>query len=82
MKFGMGLTTELTQKYAKVKVDMTYVHPHIYINKYPQFSIALPMIVSRSFHSLANNTECVDYSTFSGFVVQHHAETYCNQHCY
>ncbi len=31
MKFGTGSTTELTQKYTKVKVQMTYVHPHIYV---------------------------------------------------
>ncbi len=29
MKFGMGSNTERTQKYARVKVQMTYVRPHI-----------------------------------------------------
>ncbi len=54
MKFGTGSTTELTQKYANFKVQMTYVRPHIYINKYPRFSIELPLIVSRSLRLLAN----------------------------
>ncbi len=51
MKFGTGSNTELTQKYARVKVQMTYVRRHIYINKYPRFSIELPL---RVFRSLAN----------------------------
>ena len=58
MKFGTGWTTKQTQKYMKVKVQMTYVHPHIYTNKYPQFSIELPLIVSHSLHSLANCSFC------------------------
>ncbi len=28
MKFGAGSNTELTQKYERVKVQMTYVRPH------------------------------------------------------
>ena len=30
MKFGTESNNELTQKYKKVKVQMTYVRPHIY----------------------------------------------------
>ncbi len=33
MKFGTGSSTELTQKYKRVKVQMTYEFPHIYIDK-------------------------------------------------
>ena len=39
VKFGKGSTTELTQKCLGQSTKMTYVCPHIYINKYPQFSI-------------------------------------------
>ena len=39
VKFGTGSNNELTQKYVRVKVQMTYVRPHIYVNKNPQFSI-------------------------------------------
>ncbi len=35
MKFGMGSNNKRTQKYARVKVQMTYVRIHIDINKYP-----------------------------------------------
>ena len=48
MKFRTGLTTELTQKHQGQSTKMTYVHPNIYINKYPRFLIELPLIVSCS----------------------------------
>ena len=40
----MGLNTELTLKYVRVKVKMTYVHPHTYINKQvsPIFNCVTP----------------------------------------
>ncbi len=46
MKFGMGSTTELTQKCQGQSTNMKYVHPNEYINIYPRFSIELPLIVS------------------------------------
>ncbi len=48
MKFGTRLTTELTQKREGQSTKMPYVRPNIYINKYPRFSIELPLIVSCS----------------------------------
>ncbi len=47
MKFGIGSNTELTQKYARVKVQKTYVCPHIYkqispiLNLTPMYSVSL-----------------------------------------
>ncbi len=48
MKFGMGSNTERTQKYARVKVQMTYVRPHIITNKQtsPIFNCVTPESVS------------------------------------
>ncbi len=54
MKFGTGSTTELTQKCEGQSTKMPCVRPNIFINKYPRFSIELPLIVSRSLCSLAN----------------------------
>ena len=66
MKFGTGSTTELTQKREGQSTKMPYVRPNIiYINKYPQFSIELPLIVSRSLHSPIT----VHPSIFSFFFV-------------
>ncbi len=49
MKFGMGSIAKLTQKYQGQSTKMAYVRPNIYnINKYPRFSIVLPLIMSRS----------------------------------
>ncbi len=45
VKFGTGSTTELTQKCEGHGTKMPYVCPNMYINKYPQFSIELPLIV-------------------------------------
>ncbi len=39
MKFRMGSNTELTQKYERFKVQMTYIRPQIYI--YKQISLIL-----------------------------------------
>ncbi len=52
MRFGTGSTTELTQKCEGQSTKIPYVRPNI--NKYPQFSIELPLIVSRLLRSLAN----------------------------
>ncbi len=47
MKFGTGSNTELTQKYERVKVQMTYVYSHIYklispiLNLTPLYSVSL-----------------------------------------
>ena len=56
MKFGMGLTTKLTQKSQGQSTRMSCVRPkHIFKN-----SIVLPLIVS---HLLANNNEVIKYFT-------------------
>ncbi len=40
MKFGTESNTKLMQKYVRVKVQMTYVHPNIYINTHtPDFQL-------------------------------------------
>ncbi len=49
MKFRMGSNTERTQKYARVKVQITYVRPHIITNKHPRFSCVTPESVSLAF---------------------------------
>ncbi len=54
MKHGTGSTTELTKNHQGQSTKMTCVRPNTYINKYPRFSIELPLIVSRSLLSLTN----------------------------
>ncbi len=50
MKFGMGSNTERTQKYARVKVQMAYIRPHIdYKQKSPIFNCVTPESVSLAF---------------------------------
>ncbi len=48
MKFGTGLTTELTQKREGQSTKMPYVRPNIYINKQtsPIFNCVTPVSVS------------------------------------
>ncbi len=41
MKFGMESNIELTQKYERVKIQMTYVHPQPILNSTPLFSVLL-----------------------------------------
>ncbi len=53
MKFGTGSNTELTQKYETVKVQMTNVHPHIYILKQISPILNLTPLYSVSLTSLA-----------------------------
>ncbi len=48
---GMGrVDYEANTKAQGSKYKMTYIrlHTHVYTNKYPRFSIVLPLIVSRS----------------------------------
>ncbi len=41
VKFGMESNIELTQKYERVKIQMTYVHPQPILNSTPLFSVLL-----------------------------------------